>query len=79
MSRTTSDPRSRRGRENARVFLKEHTDVRAKIEAALRKKLGLPGTAGQVEAPANTAERQPEKAVAAASGAAAALRGKNGR
>src|SRR5579864_1204896 len=30
------------GRENARVFLKEHTDVRAKIEAALRKKLGLP-------------------------------------
>ena len=67
------------GRENARVFLKEHTDVRAKIEAALRKKLGLPGAAGQVEAPANTAERQPEKAVAAASGAAAALRGKNGR
>src|ERR1700726_4152501 len=67
------------GRENARVFLKEHTDVRAKIEAALRKKLGLPGAAGQVEAPANTAERQPEKAIAAASGVAAALRGKNGR
>ncbi len=67
------------GRENARVFLKEHADVRSKIEAALRKKLGLPGAAGQVEAPANTAERQPEKAVAAASGAAAALRGKNGR
>src|ERR1700720_1658248 len=67
------------GRENARVFLKEHTDVRAKIEAALRKKLGLPGAAGQVEAPANTAERQPEKAIAAASGAAAARRAKNGR
>src|SRR5579859_4178840 len=67
------------GRENARLFLKEHTDVRAKIETALREKLGLPGAAGQVEAPANTAERQPEKAIAAASGAAAVVRGKNGR
>jgi recombination protein RecA len=67
------------GRENARVFLKEHTDVRAKIEAALRKKLGLPVPGAQAEAPAQTPERQPEKAVAAASGAAAALRGKNGR
>src|ERR1700757_5147219 len=28
------------GRENARVFLKEHTDVRGKIENALRKKMG---------------------------------------
>jgi recombination protein RecA len=67
------------GRENARVFLKEHTDVRAKIEAALRKKLGLPVPGAQAEAPAHTPERQPEKAVAAASGAAAAVRGKNGR
>jgi recombination protein RecA len=67
------------GRENARVFLKEHADVRAKIEAALRKKLGLPAPGGQVEPPAITAERQPEKAVAVASGAAAAIRGKNGR
>src|SRR3984957_3566293 len=38
------------GRENARVFLKEHTDVRAKIEAALRKKLGLPVPGAQAEA-----------------------------
>src|SRR6202167_6204656 len=30
------------GRDNARTFLKEHTDIRAKIESALRKKLGLP-------------------------------------
>ena len=30
------------GRENARVFLKEHGDIRAKLESALRKKLGLP-------------------------------------
>jgi 1-acyl-sn-glycerol-3-phosphate acyltransferase len=29
------------GRENARAFLKEHTDVRDRIDAALRSKLGL--------------------------------------
>ena len=67
------------GRENARVFLKEHTDVRAKLEAALRKKLGLPVPGAQAEPPAHAPERQPEKAVAAASGGAAAVRGKNGR
>src|ERR1700758_3577256 len=53
------------GREDARPFLKEHVDVRAKLESALRKKLGLPNSAAQVEAPAHTLERQPEKAVAA--------------
>src|ERR1700747_3388172 len=67
------------GRENARLFLKEHGDVRVKIEAALRKKLGLPLPGAQAEAPAHAPERQPEKAGAAASGAAAAVRGKNGR
>src|SRR6202041_2496998 len=30
------------GRDNARTFLKEHLDIRAKLESALRKKLGLP-------------------------------------
>ncbi len=29
------------GRENARVFLKEHTDVRGRIESAVREKLGF--------------------------------------
>ena len=67
------------GRENARVFLKEHADVRAKIEAALRKKLGLPIAGAQAEPAAQASERQPEKAAAAASGAATALRSKNGR
>src|SRR5262245_20516280 len=33
------------GRENARLFLREHADIRAKIETALRKKLGLGGAA----------------------------------
>src|SRR4051812_24079626 len=32
------------GRENARVFLKEHTDIRDKIDAILRQKLGLTET-----------------------------------
>ena len=66
------------GRENARLFLKEHADIRAKLEAALRKKLGLPNSAAQAQASATSSERQPEKA-AAASAAAVATRGKNGR
>jgi recombination protein RecA len=65
------------GRENARLFLKEHGDIRAKLESALRKKLGLPTPGVPAEAPANS-ERQPEKA-AAASAAVAAARAKNGR
>ena len=32
------------GRENARVFLKENTDIREKIESALRKKMEVPGS-----------------------------------
>src|ERR1700722_7209541 len=48
------------GRENARVFLKEHIDIRTKIESALRKKLGLPSVEAQMNAPngANGAEKQ---------------------
>jgi recombination protein RecA len=67
------------GRENARVFLKEHTDIRDKLETALRKKMGLLVPAAHVESPVNPAERQPEKAVAAASAVVGAVRGKNGR
>jgi len=37
------------GRENARLFLRENTDIREKIEAALRKQLGLAAT-GPAEA-----------------------------
>jgi recombination protein RecA len=67
------------GRENARLFLKEHADVRAKLESALRRKSGLPNPAAPAEAPAAVAEKQPEKVAAAASAAAAAARAKNGR
>src|SRR5437588_1169147 len=34
------------GRENARVFLKEHKDIRDKLETALRKKMEVPGPNG---------------------------------
>jgi recombination protein RecA len=43
------------GRENARVFLKEHKDICAKLESALRKKMEIPGlnqSAGQSQAAA---------------------------
>jgi recombination protein RecA len=62
------------GRENARLFLKEHGDICAKLESTLRKKLGLPSAAGRSEAPANApngAEKS-EKPAAQASALAAA-------
>src|SRR5258708_3853421 len=34
------------GRENARTFLKEHKDICAKLESALRKKMEIPGPNG---------------------------------
>jgi recombination protein RecA len=43
------------GRENARVFLKEHKDICTKLESALRKKMEIPGlnqSAGQSQAAA---------------------------
>ena len=67
------------GRENARVFLREHADVRGKIENQLRKKMNIPipgaangngasATAAQAEKPA---EKPGIQAVAAAASAAA--------
>jgi recombination protein RecA len=63
------------GRENARLFLKEHTAVRDKLEAAIRKQLGIaiPAQGANGAAPAEKAgEKTPEKGVAAAQAAAAA-------
>src|SRR6201997_4577047 len=34
------------GRENARVFLREHKDIREKLETALRKKMEIPAPGG---------------------------------
>jgi recombination protein RecA len=58
------------GRENARLFLKEHVDVREKIEKELRKKLGIPqpGSANGNQAPAAQAEKPAAQAAAAGAG-----------
>jgi recombination protein RecA len=63
------------GRENARVFLKEHADVRGKIENLLRKKMNspIPGAANGTPAPAAQAEKPAERpAVQAAAATASA-------
>jgi recombination protein RecA len=73
------------GRENARVFLKEHADVRGKLENMLRKKMGIPvpgganGTAAAAASAGGHAEKTAEKPAmqaAAASAAASAAAGK---
>ena len=62
------------GRENARVFLKENTDIRDKIEAALRKQLGLSGAAAveDSKSAAESAKPLAQPAAAAAPKAKAA-------
>jgi recombination protein RecA len=68
------------GRENARQFLKEHKDIRDKLENALRKKLEIPlpnnsngvvatGSASNGHAAPTQGEKAPVKANAAAAGA----------
>ncbi len=68
------------GRENARVFLKEHADIRGKIENPLRKKMNIPipGAANGNGGPGGAqAEKPAEKpAVQAAAAAASAAAGK---
>jgi len=71
------------GRENARVFLKENTDIREKLEHGLRKKMEIPqpgnssassganGHAATAPAAAH-GEKPPVKAATAAAGADAA-------
>ena len=61
------------GRENARVFLREHKDIREKLETTLRKKMEIPAPGGDSTATsgANGASHN-EKHVAAAAAATAA-------
>jgi recombination protein RecA len=66
------------GRENARVFLKEHADIRGKIENLLRKKMNIPipgaanGTLAPAAAQAEKPAEKPAVQVAAAAAASAA-------
>ena len=66
------------GRENARVFLKENTDIREKLENALRKKMEIPapgnssaasGANGHAAPALAHGEKPPVKAATAAAGA----------
>jgi recombination protein RecA len=66
------------GRENSRVFLKENTGIRDKLEAALRKQLGLPikmsasnGAAPAEESASGAKAAQGKKSAPAAHAAAA--------
>jgi recombination protein RecA len=61
------------GRENGRVFLKEHVDIRKKLENELRKKMGIPipGAANGNVVPADPADKATEKPIAQAAVAAA--------
>jgi recombination protein RecA len=60
------------GRENARLFLREHTDIRDKIEHDLRKVLGLVAEDPKKAAAAAEAEKPAAKAAAAGGHAAQA-------
>jgi recombination protein RecA len=66
------------GRDNARIFLKEHPDVRARLDTALRKKLNIPLASTQNAAPAAEADKTADKPAAKAM-SAAATHGKTGR
>jgi recombination protein RecA len=63
------------GRENARVFLKEHKDIREKLEATLRKKMEIPApkeaSVGSNGPNGNAPQAQPEKPPMKAAAAAA--------
>jgi recombination protein RecA len=63
------------GRENARLFLREHTDIRDKIELELRKALGLPTAHSSDDAKKPAAAEAEKPAVkAAAAGQARSAR-----
>jgi recombination protein RecA len=59
------------GRDNARLFLKEHTDVRNKVESALRKKMGIPSPGAANGSATSAAQAEKPAVQAAAVGATA--------
>jgi recombination protein RecA len=67
------------GRENARLFLKEHTDVRSKLENTLRKKLGIPVPNGASGASGSDGEADKPAVQAAAAGVSGAPKARPGK
>src|SRR5438876_4591315 len=59
------------GRENARLFLRDNTDIREKLEHALRKKLEIPSPGDSAASQPVNGHAQHEKAAAAAAASAA--------
>jgi recombination protein RecA len=59
------------GRENARLFLKEHVDTRKKVENTLRKKMGIPSPDAAATSSTPSAEGEKPAAQAAAAGVTA--------
>src|SRR5215469_8121905 len=66
------------GRENARLFLRENADIRSKIEAALRKELGLAPSAPEESAKAAAAVASAADGAKSNAHAAAAAKPKPG-
>jgi recombination protein RecA len=62
------------GRDNARLFLREHVDVRNKLEGALRKKMGIPspGAPGASNGSGSTVPADPAEKPSAHAAAAGA-------
>ncbi|MGH9792163.1 MAG: recombinase RecA, partial [Candidatus Acidiferrales bacterium] len=62
------------GRENARLFLRENTDIRDKLEAAVRKQLGLGHVGNAQPEPPKPQEKAAAVAATASKSAAPAKR-----
>jgi len=67
------------GRDNARLFLRENADLREKVEAAVRKKLGLALHTPPNSAPPAPSEKPGAQAAAAAAASAGAAKGRPAR
>lgn len=67
------------GRENARLFLREHKDIAAKLEEALRKKMGVPHATNSNGQPhASSTEKPSEKPAERAADKPAAMAATSG-
>jgi recombination protein RecA len=67
------------GRENARIFLKEHKDIREKLEGLLRKKLEIPAPGDAASHGTNGVSHNDKHVATAAAATAAKARPANAR
>jgi recombination protein RecA len=50
------------GRDNARAYLREHTELRNRLDAEIRRRLGLPDPGGRIDAASETGHVQAQTA-----------------